>query len=290
MALMCDPQVFVARPKAGAALAATLLIHVLVFLAAPARAQTITGIVTDAGTGEPLSGVALLLRNERSAVVARAETEADGGFQLIARDTGPHSIEAALLGYADVAPLRLDLDREVLEVEIQMSRSPLQLEPLIVRGRRHDPRHDATFEGAMVRYARFPDVGSRRVVLRTDPELRSAIIVSDVLRWFPPQRGCTIVFHDGVLVTTLATAEMWLRESSAAWFEAVEYYRSWSDAPQGLKDLPSYVWDSPDRCSVVALWPRDDDPPSSLAWSRRGLYLVASVGLSYLAGWLWMRR
>jgi hypothetical protein len=243
------------------------------------------GVVTDAATREPIAGAELVLRNQRGAVVARAETGADGRFVLPAQDPGPHTAEVRRLGYTEVPPLSIELGRDVVDVEIRLSLSPVPLDPLVVRGRRYDPRHDATWEGALARYDRLPSVGARRVVMRTDPEFAGSFVPAQVLRWFPRGHGCTIVFFDGRVATRPETAGWWLHELSTEDLEAIEFYRSWHDAPHGLQDVPPSVT-SPSSCSVVALWPRTA-PTRPLAWWKRVLYLAGSVVLLYMVGQVW---
>lgn len=250
--------------------------------ASPAAAQTVAGVVQDVDTGEPLEEVELVLRNERGAVVSGATTRSDGRFALAAQSPGPHTLEATRFGYTAVAPMEIEVGRELVEVEVRLSPSPVQLEPLVVLGRRPDPRHEATFEGALARYEQLPPAGSRRVVMRSDAEFVATMRVSDIMRWFPPSRGCRIVFWEGRVATTAETAEMWLEEASTSVLEAVEFYRTWSDAPVGLRDVPPYVV-VPTGCSVVALWMRLDPPPEGSWWSR-ALAAAAAFVLVYLVG------
>lgn len=234
----------------------------------PAAAQTVTGTVLDVDTGEPVSGVALLLRNELDNVVARAETGEDGRFALAARNPGPYVIEVERLGYAPLPPQPLTLDRELAEVEIRLSRAPIEVDPVTVTGRRRDPRHEATLEGALARYEIFPRVGSRRVALRGGPEFVAAMEVQHVLRWFGPRSGCTILYRDGRLVTSAVIVQELFLEGPADWWQAIEFYRRYQDAPRDLRDVPPYL-DSPFGCTVVALWSRDDpDAPGRSTWAR----------------------
>jgi hypothetical protein len=245
--------------------------------------QTLEGRVIDAGSAESIPGVALILRNERGSVEARGETDQDGGFVLAARRSGSYTLEAARLGYAPLPAEPVSLEQEVLEVEILLSRSPIELDPLTVIGRRHDARGDDTFEGALARHRIFPRMGSRRVVLRSDPEFRASMVVTDILRWFPPRRGCTIVYSGGFLARTPEAATEWLEKVSTEDMEAVEFYRFWEDAPIDLKDVPSYI-ERPSTCSVVALWPRiSGPPPRGLTWGR-ALRAVGVLGTITLLG------
>lgn len=250
-------------------------------VASPARAQTVEGRVLEAETGEPIAGATLILRDEGGSARDQTESAEDGSFLLAARRPGVHTLEVEQLGYLAPSPEPFELAEELVEVEVRLARSPIALEPLTVVGRRRDARHDATFEGALARHRIFPRMGTRRVVLRSDPEFRSSIVVSDILRWFHGRRGCTIVFSDGFLARSPEAVTMWLNEVSTENLEAVEFYRFWNDAPPDLKDVPPYVF-SPQGCSVVALWPRVD-PPDRPAWTfRRILYVVGGVGGLFL--------
>lgn len=255
-------------------------------LAAPSlEAQTVTGVVLDAETQQPVAGAELTLRSDGGRAVAQDETGEDGSFTLATRQAGTYTLEVNRLDYASPPSRRIALDREIVEVEVLLSRSPLELEPITVTERRHDPRHDATLQGALVRHHQLPRVGNRRVVLREDAELRGAIRLTDVLRWFPPGRGCTIIYWNGRVQNHPALATQWMDES-ASHFEAVEFYRWYSDAPRGLRDVPSYVLD-PSGCSVVALWPRlPDGRDRGPAWHRALMVGGAAALLLGLKAWL----
>lgn len=246
------------------------LLGLFVFAAGPvmpAAAQTVTGTVLDVDTGAPVSGVALLLRNELDNVVARAETGEDGRFTLAARSAGDHVLEVERLGYAPVPSHPVSLDREIVEVEIRISRAPIEIEPVTVTARRHDPRHDATLDGMLARHEQLPPVGPRRVALASGPEFVGAMSVDHVLRWFG-SRGCAIVYRDGMLVHSPEFVQQLIYDSSANWWQAIEFYRRYQEAPLGLRDVPSYV-STPSSCSVIALWSSDEPvAPGRSIWSR----------------------
>lgn len=233
----------------------------------PAWAQTVTGTVLDAESGEAVSGVALRLRNALGNVVASAETGEDGAFVLAARSEGEHTLEVDRLGYAPVPPHPVTLDREIVEVEIRISRAPIEIEPVTVTARRHDPRHDATLEGMLARHEQLPSVGPRRVALASGPEFVGAMTVEHVLRWFG-RRGCTILYRDGMLVTSGDFASHLISEASANWWQAIEFYRRYHEAPLGMRDVPPYVT-MPTNCSVIALWTSDEPvAPGRSVWRR----------------------
>jgi hypothetical protein len=237
----------------------------------------VEGLIVDGLSGEPVAMATLTLRNTDGSVAVRGESDAEGAFTLVARAPGRYTLEVEGLGYAPPDPLFLELGQEAVTVEVRLFPSPLSLEPITVTGRRRDVRHDATFEGALVRAELLPTVGPRRVVLRDGPEFVGAGRMSQVLQWFPPARGCRILFWDGELLQ--GNAAFWMNEASADWVEAVEFYRSWSDAPQDLKGWPANVVD-PAGCSVIAFWSRLDPPESPYSTRRRLLTAVAvAVGL-----------
>ncbi|TVP55679.1 MAG: carboxypeptidase regulatory-like domain-containing protein [Gemmatimonadales bacterium] len=249
------------------------------------QAQTVEGRVIDAQLGGPIEGVSLTLLNDAGVQVAATESDEDGRFYLAARLAGLHTLTAERLGYAPMEPLDVRLEREILEVELQLARSPIELDPLTVVARRHDPRHDATFEGALARREQLPSVGPNRVVLRTDPEFAASGTVLQVARWFVPYQGCMIVWQNGLMrpdaqLSSRAQIREFLDELPAGFWEGLEYYRRWNDAPLGLRDIPHWV-DMPSGCSVLALWPRMDHPDQPALW-KRALGLGGIVAVFYL--------
>jgi hypothetical protein len=271
---------------------AILLLGLMAALTAPLRvgAQTVEGRVVHGETGEPVPGAQLVLRSEYGAAENRAESDAEGRFLLASRSPGPHLLDVSRLGFADIASEPLELGQELVQVEIRLFPSPIELAPILVTARRRDVRHDATFEGALARHRVLPRVGGSRVVFRSDVEFRSTMVAADILQWFPPGRGCTVVFSNGIMARTPEAANMWLQEVPTESMEALEFYRVWADAPGDLKDFPSYI-ERPDplRCSVVALWPRVD-PPDRPAWTLgRVLRVGAVLGTVVLLGTLLAR-
>lgn len=239
---------------------------------APASGQLVEGLVSDAETGDPLPGVALELVSAAGTSVAQTESDSLGNFVLTARAAGEYRIEATRLGYQPLSTDPFVLEREILELELLLSRAPLELDAVTVVGRRHDPRHDATFEGALVRKQQLPDVGPRRVILRHEPEMRASDRVSDVLRGQPGMSGCMILYQNGNLVEdAVAVNEMWL-DSPAEFWEGVEYYRRWEDAPLELQNFPNYVR-IPMGCTVVALWGRTEGIQNERPIWKRALQL-----------------
>jgi hypothetical protein len=244
--------------------------------ATDADAQSIRGRVVDE-TRAGIIGVDLVLRTSTAAIEARATSDSTGSFVLFARSAGTFRLDASHAGYAEVEPIDVRLEREeTLVVEIVLSPGVVAIEPLTVTARIRDARHDPTFEGARARHELYPSIGSRRVIMRSDWELASAMKVADVLGNLRPT-GCVGMFYNGNLVRYDEFREAWF-EVSASFVEAVEYYRRVIDAPLGFRNHgvnPS--------CSIIALWPRLDAPPSGRPWLRAGI-AAAIVGLLLLLG------
>lgn len=255
--------------------------------AQPACAQTVRGVVLDAETGLPVPAVALTLRDAAGIAVARADSDEDGRFNLVSPQSGLHTLEAERLGYAPVEPQEMELYRDLLEVELRISSSPIAVDPITVTGRRLDPRHDLSLEGMRLRHESLPRVGPQRVILRTDPEFVATQRVSDVLRWFPSRSSCTILFSNGHLTGSQLMADSVFINSPTEFWQAVEFYRRWHDAPMGLREVPPYV-DDPTHCSVIALWSRDDPVDTDRPFWQRALILSVFTAAMYAVGTLFM--
>lgn len=249
----------------------------LLTMAAPAGAQSVHGRVLDGATDEAIAGAEVRLHDAAGRVIGRTLSDAQGRFFLLAPSPGEFALGARLVGYAAMEPVPLRLDaEELVEVEVRLAVVAVQLEPLTVTGRRPDVHQDATFEGALARHGRFPGIGSRRVILRDDVELRSAIRVSDTFTRFVPPRRCLILYWNGTLALSPEAVSGWL-ESSAAHLDALEFYRSYHDAPLDFRGVPPYVLD-PTGCSVIALW-LDQVPDPRRRWNALKFVGVVAVAL-----------
>lgn len=105
-------------------------------IAAPVTAQDqpyqIRGTVVNAGTGEPVAGVQITIRNTGLGTL----TGTQGGFQLEAPvDAGTYVLEASYLGYATLTRrLELRAQRLINLGELPMEESVVVLEQLVVTG------------------------------------------------------------------------------------------------------------------------------------------------------------
>jgi hypothetical protein len=111
---------------------------ILVLLGCDVRAlhaQRVEGQLRDAETGAPIAGATLQLLNEQGQAVHRAVSNSRGLFVLQARTPGLYRIHASRLGYRDATSRPVDLvSTGTLEVELRLSTSAVQLEPLTVTG------------------------------------------------------------------------------------------------------------------------------------------------------------
>ena len=263
---------------------ATVCGLLLLGIALPADAQVVRGRVIEDGTELPIRAARLTLLTDNDRVESRAVTDSTGAFQLHARFAGDYRVEVEHNGFAPLDPLPVRVEREEeLVLEIRLSRSVMALDPLTVVARRRDPRHDATFEGALARHERFPSIGTRRVIMRDDVEFRTAMDVNDVLRMmFPGPGPCRIIYWNGNPVPAVQQELIveWMR-TPATTLEAVEFYRRYNDAPLGMRSIPMGIL-SPTNCSVIALWPRLSADPAEAArrfpgWVRFGAAALAAV-------------
>jgi hypothetical protein len=240
-------------------------------------AQTVSGRVTDAASAAAVADADVVLRTAQGATVATRRTDAEGRFTIAAQTAGEYQLGVLHVAFLELPPLAVRLGAsEIVLVDIRLSASAIPLDPITVTGRRHDARHDASLAGMLARRELYPPHGSRRVLLHGDPELATATRVADVLHRLPQSLaggGCRIFYWNGNLVRTPTEALM-LSETPPQHISAIEYYRTWHDAPHAYRDAPMSIR-SPTFCSVVALWTGADlgqpGPP------RRGLLGYALV-------------
>ena len=220
----------------------------LVICPAAALAQTVRGRVVDAVTELPLQSVEIaVFAGARQ--VAHSRTDSTGRFQYAVPGSGAYRMRAIRIGYRPLDSMAVEVGiRELVDVTLRMSASAVVLTPLVVRERRIDPRHLATYEGLYARRALLPQVGSSRAVLRDDPELASAGTLTDVLKWFTPRKRCVVYFVDGVRRTAVAA-----RSIPVVLLEGVEYYKHDHDAPLELRDGGLTCSNGG---SVIAVWRR----------------------------------
>ena len=235
--------------------AALLIVVAFLLTAAQASAQSVRGRVLDAGTATGIPEVRVTLINEAGGKVHEVISDANGRFALNARESGRFRIRTNHIGYTDVTtdPIIVGAEEQIT-VDVKLAIAAVTLDALTVVARRVDPRQEATADGMYARRLLLPPIGSSRVLLPHDPEM-SGMDVRDILRWMPRQRGCMVVWWNGNMVQNQELAAEYL-EMSPQMLEAVEFYRSFTDAPLVYRDLPVTMGFSNTNCSVVVLWPR----------------------------------
>ena len=217
--------------------------------------QTIRGRVVDAGTGGPIPDVALLLVDLDGTAHARTVSDSAGAFFLSTRQPGAYRIEARHVAYENVRTDTLHFSgRAQADVVLRMATTVIPLDPLTVTARGRDERHYATYRGLFARREASPSVGPTRVVLRSDPEMRAAIRVADILQWFTGT-GCITVYWNGTMIISREITQWMLADMSAYDLEGLEYYKRDMDAPLEMRQRrldcqPALV------ATTVALWAR----------------------------------
>jgi hypothetical protein len=92
-----------------------LTLGAVLLWSASASAQTVTGVVRNGASGEPVADASVTLLDDRGRVQRGWLTEADGAFTLAAPRAGTFKVRAGARGYAvwDSQPLKLDADKSV---------------------------------------------------------------------------------------------------------------------------------------------------------------------------------
>jgi hypothetical protein len=235
---------------------------------AGASAQSLRVRITDAETGEAVAMALVTLRTAAGRTTARARTDEEGRAQLAPREAGSFLLAVRHEEYREQEPLAVQLRAtEELLLELRLSRTLVILDPLEVTGTRHDPRHDATRAGMLARRELFEGRTSQMVLMHGDPEFIAATTVTEVLRRLhqPVRGGCRIFFWEGELVPT-ATETAFFAGMSPQQVGAVEYYRTWHDAPLAYRQSPPGRTGSTLNCSIIALWSRPDAPRRRAGW------------------------
>lgn len=268
----------VPRPTPVAALLAAVFL-----LAAPASAQVVRGVVTDAESGDAIEDVTVRLKDGQGAVSGTTTTDDDGRFYL---ESGSLATESVLsleaLGYVTESVLLGDLtgfSDAGVELDVALVPDPLPVEGLVAHVEsRPLVRHLANAGFYRRQHANF---GSFRIL--TDEDRTQARVPSDLLRGIqgirldqldmltggagsePRIRASTIgtfqqdgtcypsVFLDGSLIRRGAPAARLQRPFdrlvSPNQVQAIEVYRSPSQ-------LPAQYGGNQGGCGVILLWTR----------------------------------
>jgi len=112
--------------------------------ATPLTAQTFTGRVLDAATGQPVPAATVSAGPDRSGrPAARTETDASGRFILTLRSPGQYRLRAGRLGYGEASspPIQLAAG-EVFEFDLGLRPASVQLDSIQVATRATPPLRD----------------------------------------------------------------------------------------------------------------------------------------------------
>jgi hypothetical protein len=231
------------------------------------------GRIVDHETGRGLTGATATLSSgegDRLALFVRT-SDADGRFEFRDVSAGRYSLTVEVLGYlAFIEAVEVGGGTDV-RMEIRMSASPLDLDPIIVvtarrpdfmdgfeERRARERVHTAFFTAAEIE-ARHPRVVSDLFAATpgayVEPGLMSRDYVGHVLRVAGTPaasalRGSCLpdVWVDGILNNGVAVDEMYRPEQ----IEAVELYTIQHDVPQRFE--------GPRRCGALVIWLRAPGP------------------------------
>ncbi len=107
----------------------------------PAAAQTLSGVVVEAGSGLPVPGAMVMLFDDGGNRIDRMLSDAAGRFDLEARLPGPHYVTVERIGYANLTTPRFDPALRQTPMTIEVPVEPIQLSGLDVSsGRRCEVR------------------------------------------------------------------------------------------------------------------------------------------------------
>ena len=225
----------------------------------PLHAQTVRGELTDARTGQLVSGVSLSLVGENGAVAATGRTSEAGEFSLSARTRGSYRIRAEKPGFRRVLSATFALeDGDTLEVAIRLTGEVVLLDS--VRGGpapreiplRAREFYDRMRAGSFGQFVTREDIDALRPARTTDLLRRVAGLQFGVTRGdgFSTRLrgGCMPTFYlDGTKVQLVGiTIDDVVRPAE---IEGIEIYRSVMEAPPEYQGLNS-------GCSAILIWTR----------------------------------
>jgi hypothetical protein len=251
------------------------------------------GRIVDHETGRGVAGatVSLALQTGGEREVMARTSDAEGRFEFRAVPAGRYALTSESLGYRtfdDVLDVGAGTD---VRLEIRVSASPLDLEPIVVvtarrpdfmdgfeARRARDRRHTAFFTAEEIA-ARNPNVLSDLFLtvpgayvqpgLMTGDYLGNNLTVSGVAG--ASSRGCQPdVFVNGFLAGGIPYDQMFEPDQ----IEAVELYTLQHEVPQRFE--------GPGRCGALVIWLRDRDPSEFLPSWLRWLAGAAALGATFL--------
>ena len=229
----------------------------LLTAASALQAQVISGTLMESESRTPLSGGQVTLLDRDSATVAKFRTDSAGAFRFAIPRAGSYRLLAEQLGYrAAISPKLTIGSLDTLEVEFNLARDVVVLEPLVVtaRTRRLTPAARRFYERAN------NSIGGS-FITRAEIEQAHPLRTTDLLNRLPgvqttPTLGgnsVTIrgncrpsVYVDGVRVRGYRTIDDLVQPLE---LEGVEVYRNASEAPVEYTGIGA-------GCAAILLWTR----------------------------------
>jgi hypothetical protein len=256
----------------------------------PVEGQTVRGTVLAAGTGDPVAGARLLLRDADGEVQAASVSGDDGRFVLRADSGSLVQIEVSHIGYADWSTANFALaSDEIIDVEVRLGIEAIPLDPIVVLARasetggrlagfeqrRNDPAGFGGYYLTESDIAKRPSATPTSLVLAT-PGVRLARAGTGTMDRSVIVTGGNCVartFIDGISVQQSAehTIDDLLTPELIA---GIEVY------PRGLSVPPQYQSAAGEQCGAVLFWTKEPRPSPGASWSFRRI----AVGLGLLAG------
>lgn len=177
------------------------------------RFVTITGVVVDEISGQPIDGVVVRLNDgDRTAI-----TDTDGRFQLTGVSTGPMSLGFEQLGYTELTVTQLaEPDAPLIRIELEPQ--PVVLEGLRAVTSRLEARRRST--GRRVRTLDSDDFSTAPVDLFRAVRFRGGVPLTPCSARGNPSTWCTYV--RGALVSPV----VFIDERPAFGMEELETYRT----------------------------------------------------------------
>ena len=153
---------------------------------APAGAQTLSGRVLDAATGDVVPQVQVTATTAQNRTAGRALTDAAGHFMLPLRNAGEYRIRAERTGYQATLTQAVDVGpRDTVEVDVRVSAEPLRVEALTVTARRQPPRRPSLDAAGFYRRERL---GGGYFLHREDIERNANMNVAQIIDRLPGTR------------------------------------------------------------------------------------------------------
>ena len=218
---------------------------------------SVSGVVKDS-TGAAISGAEVLLRGSP----LRVETDDRGEFKLGKVPAGPLTLQVRRIGFRPDTIQLMVLAGQTVPAEMTVHRLTVQLQPIVVLGRRN-------LTGRMAGFYARKDRGMGHFITRDEIDRRNPPNLTDLFRMIPGARvdsrgpGRTVVRFRGSQCppltwldgTPLFAGEFDLDALSPRSLEGIEIYAGPSSVPTeflGTRGISS-------SCGTIVLWSREGE-------------------------------